>query len=196
MKALFHSSRSLRFIFTVWLFAVNAPLHADYAVSATGNWPKDWPKELEAHRANAQSFEGPMLPLLHYGISFKTREDFEAAWPAILGLKSKGAPIVLKKGPNFWLSDGSKAGVCIHTPPAGQKAVSGKEAEGRWERTIYIELIVDGDIVDLNRIKLPADTPIQDARFPSGASQKKIRSTRTKVDQSDGPAAASGSQSK
>ena len=29
----------------------------------------------------------------------------------------------------------------------------------------YIELIVDGDIVDLNRILLPADTPIIDKRF-------------------------------
>ena len=31
--------------------------------------------------------------------------------------------------------------------------------------TIEIELIVDGDIADLNRIRLPADTSIIDKRF-------------------------------
>jgi hypothetical protein len=31
--------------------------------------------------------------------------------------------------------------------------------------TTHIELVVDGEIVDLNRIALPADTPILDERF-------------------------------
>jgi hypothetical protein len=31
--------------------------------------------------------------------------------------------------------------------------------------TIFIELVVDGKIVDLNRIPLPRDTPIIDERF-------------------------------
>jgi hypothetical protein len=31
--------------------------------------------------------------------------------------------------------------------------------------TTWIELVVDGDIVDLNRIPLPADTPMIDERF-------------------------------
>ena len=39
-----------------------------------------------------------------------------------------------------------------------------KERNMRRAR-IDIELIVDGDIVDLNRIPLPADTPIIDKRF-------------------------------
>jgi hypothetical protein len=29
----------------------------------------------------------------------------------------------------------------------------------------YIELVVDGNVVDLNRIALPADAPIIDERF-------------------------------
>jgi len=37
--------------------------------------------------------------------------------------------------------------------------------------TTYIELVVDGQIVDLNRIPLPVDTPIIDERFKDG--QKK-----------------------
>jgi hypothetical protein len=32
-------------------------------------------------------------------------------------------------------------------------------------RSTYIELVVDGNIVDLNRISLPADTPVIDERF-------------------------------
>jgi hypothetical protein len=43
--------------------------------------------------------------------------------------------------------------------------------QDRWLRTTYIELVVDGQIVDLNRIGLPADTPIIDQRFEDG--QKK-----------------------
>jgi len=34
--------------------------------------------------------------------------------------------------------------------------------------TTYIELAVDGKIVDLNRIPLPSDTPIIDERFKHG----------------------------
>jgi len=32
-------------------------------------------------------------------------------------------------------------------------------------------LVVDGEIVDLTRIPLPADTPIVDERFKDGASK-------------------------
>jgi hypothetical protein len=31
--------------------------------------------------------------------------------------------------------------------------------------TTFIELVVDGQIVDLNRVPLPRDTPIVDERF-------------------------------
>ncbi len=51
------------------------------------------------------------------------------------------------------------AGVFIHTPLAGPIDPA------HLERCIYIEVIVDGKIVDLNRIALPADTPIIDERF-------------------------------
>ncbi len=139
---------------------------ADYLVSDQGSWPKSWPAELEPLRKQARSLEGPFLPLLHYAISFKKREEFEAAWPHLLKVKSKGAPIVLRRGPSFWLDKEKDAGVCIHTPPEGQAPIAdGKDAKGNWEKTIYIELIADGEIVDLNRIQLPAETPIIDERF-------------------------------
>jgi len=87
------------------------------------------------------------------------RQEFESAWPQILKVKSKGAPVRLVRGPNFFLG-GSKAGVVVHCPPAGQAANPATPDD-----QIYIELVVDGDIVDLNRIPLPADTPIIDERF-------------------------------
>jgi hypothetical protein len=37
--------------------------------------------------------------------------------------------------------------------------------------TTFIELAVDGEIVDLNRIPLPAHSPIVDERFKDGASK-------------------------
>lgn len=78
---------------------------------------------------------------------------------------------MLKRAPSFWLGDESKAGVCIHTPPEGEAPIEdAKKANGRRGQTIFIELIVDGDIVDLNRIPLPPDTPIIDERFKEGAT--------------------------
>lgn len=150
------------------------PLYALYSVKDSGDWPEDWPQELEPLRKQARTLEGPMLPQLHYAIPFTTREEFEAAWPHILKVKTKGAPIVLRRGPSFWLDGKGDAGVCIHTPPANavqknKRAVVPKNAKlhRAWWRadTIYIELIVDGKIVDLNRIPLPAETPIVDERF-------------------------------
>jgi hypothetical protein len=106
-----------------------------------------------------------MVLLLHYAIPFTEREEFEEAWPHLLKVKTHGAPIVLRRGPNFWLGQG-EAGVCIHTPPAGETPVAdAKKAGGQLQRMIYIELVVDGDVVDLNRFRLPAGTPIIDERF-------------------------------
>jgi hypothetical protein len=147
--------------------------YADYGVSESGTWPKSWPAELEPLRKQARTFEGPLLPLLHFAIPFTKREEFESAWPQLLKVKSKGAPIVLKRAPSFWLQDKAAAGVCVHTPPEGEAPLTdGKVANGNWEKTIYIELIVDGDVVDLNRIQIPAETPIIDERFSKIVSEK------------------------
>jgi hypothetical protein len=98
----------------------------------------------------------------------------ESAWPHILKVKRKGAPIFLVRGPNFFLGDNKKAGVVVHCPPLGQTEnpatperpiLGSTNARERWMYTNYIDLIVDGYIVDLNRIPLPADTPIIDERF-------------------------------
>ncbi len=156
---------------TIVLFTFVCPLYADYGVTDHGTWPDSWPKELGQFRSQSRTFEGPKQPLLHHAIPFTARADLESVWPHILKVKSKGAPIVLRRGPSFWL-DGKSPGVCIHTPPKGQAPIAdGKDAKGNWEQTIYVELIVDGEIIDLNRIQFPPDTPIIDERFKEPTSK-------------------------
>ncbi len=150
-------------ILAALILCTASSVYALYSVANEGLWPKDWPKELEPLRNQARTLVGPKLEYRHYAIPFTKREEFEAAWPHIVSVKTKGAPVVLRRGPSFWVKD---AGVCVHTPPEGQAPIAdGKDAKGNWDKTIYIELIVDGTIVDLNRIPLPADTPIIDERF-------------------------------
>ena len=75
-------------------FTFVLPLYADYGVTDHGTWPDSWPKELEPFRRQSRTFEGPKQPLLAHAIPFTARADFESAWPHILMVKSKGAPIV------------------------------------------------------------------------------------------------------
>ncbi|HEX5104966.1 MAG TPA: hypothetical protein VFV87_14200 [Pirellulaceae bacterium] len=152
-------------------WALSSAALADYGVENRGTWPASWPKELEPLRGQARTLEGPLVLLLHYAIPFTERAQFEAAWPNLVKVKSPGAPILLRRAPNFFLGGKNQAGVCIHAPPEGEQPLSAKESNGNWQKTIYLELIVDGDIVDLNRIRLPPDTPIIDERFQPAANQ-------------------------
>jgi len=135
------------------------PAYALYTVSFKGEWPESWPKELEPLRKHSSTLVGPVVEYRHYAIPFTKREEFESAWPHLLKVNSKGAALRLVCAPNFFLGEHAKAGVVVHSPPLGQ------------EGTTYLELVVDGDIVDLNRIPLPADTPIVDERFKDGKNK-------------------------
>jgi hypothetical protein len=156
--------------------AVNSA-YALYTVSFRGEWPTSWPKELEPLRKQARTLVGPEVLQSHYEIPFTKREAFESAWPHLLKVKSKGAPIILVRKTDFFQV--KPAGVLIHSPPAEtdkranpEAPIPGQsDARTTWMNTTVIELVVDGDIVDLNRIALPADTPIVDERFKDG--QKK-----------------------
>ena len=157
-------------VLSVLILCAVCSVSADYGVVDRGSWPESWPKELESLRKQSRTLVGPLVEYQHYAIPFTKREEFEAAWPHIVSVKTKGAPVVLRRGPSFWFDDKKAVGVCIHAPPEGQAPIAdGKDAKGNWEQTIYIELIVDGHIVDLNRIPLPADTPIIDGRFKEAA---------------------------
>jgi len=136
-----------------------------YEVTDRGEWPKSWPEELEPLRKQAMTFEGPLAPGRYYAIRFTKPEEFESAWPHILKVKKKGAPLRLVRAPNFFLGENRKAGVVIHSP-AGAQA----------EETAALELVVDGEIVDLNHIPLPADTRIIDERFKDREKKSPERS--------------------
>ena len=148
-------------------------LRADWSVSDKGNWPQSWPKELEPLRKQAGTIQGSQADLVIHHIPFTKREEFEAAWLHLLKIKTKGAPVVLVKSPaSHWHFGKTTAGVLIHCPPGGadpEKAVGPLARQGdiqsRWMWTTYIELVVDDQVVDLNRIKLPDDGPVIDQRF-------------------------------
>jgi hypothetical protein len=113
---------------------------------------------------------GQMAGPTQYEIPFTNREEpeanreaFESAWPHILSVKSKGAPLTLLRGPHAW----------VHVEPIDAPAGVRIVVEGDWApgaeippgTATSIELVVDGAIVDLNRIPLPPDTPVIDRRF-------------------------------
>jgi hypothetical protein len=160
--------------------AVCSAVYAVWDVSDRGAWPESWPKELEPLRVQSRTLVGGQVNLTRHEIPFAKREDFESAWPHILKLKSKGAPVILVRGPYKPMGKVIHAGVVIHCPPASadRRANPEKPLPGtwpnvrqRWLWTTFIELVVDGKIVDLNRIPLPADTPMIDERFDGGQRQ-------------------------
>jgi hypothetical protein len=153
---------------------VTGSVYGLYKVYDHGAWPKSWPAELEPLRKQARTYEGPTRLYRFYLIPFTKREDFEAAWPHLLKVKSKGVPIVLVRGPKTDFFPVNPAGVIIRTPPVneapgpenGVSIEDAQKAHGEWRtKATYIELVEDGEIVDLNRIALPADTLIIDERF-------------------------------
>ena len=173
--------KTITLIAAVALLAVGSTAYALYSVAETGTWPKSWPSELEPLRKQSRTLVGPSMPFRHFAVRFTNRDDFESAWPHVLKVKSKGAPVFLVRGPNDFLA---KAGVVIHCPPEGlwenpatpeaPVQAYAKESRNRWRNTNYIELVVDGEIVDLNRIPLPSDTPVVDERFTKADEHQNV----------------------
>lgn len=163
--------RTIATLAAIAICAVCSTAAAVWEFSNEGAWPKSWPKALEPLRKRAGSIRGSEADLVIHHIPFTKREEFEAAWPYILQVKTKGAPLILVRSPGaHWHFGETKAGVLIHCPgeePAeAVEQVPSDNLNIRWMHTNYIELVVDGEIVDLNRIRIPADTPIIDQRFP------------------------------
>jgi hypothetical protein len=93
-----------------------------------------------------------------YHIWFSSQNQFEAVWPSLLKVRKAGSPVIL-----------------LPSSPAATKKVEAiiycdsfeivNEQVNPKMRASSISLTVDGHIVDLNRIPLPANTPIIDERF-------------------------------
>src|SRR4029079_13701596 len=133
-------NRPIALLAAIVCCAAAGSVHALYKVYDRGEWPKSWPAELEPIRKLARTYEGPVVLYRFYLIPFTKREEFEAAWPHLLKVKSKGAPIVLVRGPKNDFFAVQPAGVYIRTPPldAAKKADNevpaedAKKADGEW----------------------------------------------------------------
>jgi hypothetical protein len=196
------------------LFVSATLVLASTAIAPHGRWPETWPKELEVFRARATTLSvGMANQETAYEIPFESREEFEAAWPHILSLRSKGSPIILQPGPTRYSSipPTIKAGVMILCPcspgtgplladgtllrsgppwPDSIKSPSGELPEyvvaenGKWvpyttdidarlgaqlgfhyRARVDVMLIVDGDIVDTNRLAFPEGVNLVPGHF-------------------------------
>ena len=144
------------------LLCMVATAYASYLVTERGTWPKSWPGELEPLRKSSRTLVGGELNDVFYEIPFTNREEFESAWPHLLKVRGKDAPIILVRGPNKMVGTPIPAGVRIKHPAIER----GGRATGRSDLYRgFIEVVADGNVVDLNRLPLPADTPIIDERF-------------------------------
>jgi hypothetical protein len=209
----------------VWLaaLAIAAALLGREVASARGvetergEWPENWPKELEPFREQASSISyGFDVWTQYYIITFRTREEFEAVWPVLLKLKSAGAPLclrtpdapktdvndpaVVRDRPQVWIVCPVPEIAKYELQPNGEyrliapwsdsavldkgvlaERVVKRKADGKWvvwedngadgdfilpahQARVQLTLYVDGEVVDLNRIPLPKDTPILDER--------------------------------
>ena len=135
-------------------------------VVGQGNWPQAWPQELHSLRKQSTTIAGPSLAQQKHIIPFTEREQFEAAWPHLLKVRTPGSAITLRL-----VSSTKPTGSGQRAHPRVLVQVSPRPREQpatdvRPEDSVTIVVYVDGNIINLNRIELPADTPIIDERFP------------------------------
>jgi hypothetical protein len=98
-------------------FCAASSAYAMYSVTYAGTWPRSWPRELEPLRKQSRTLRGSIADRTFYEIPFTRREDFESAWPHILKVKSKGAPVIIVRGPDTSFGARINVGVRIHCPP-------------------------------------------------------------------------------
>ena len=161
---------------TLMVVVLAAQLFADVSVENRGSWPDTWPKELEPLRSHSRTIEGPLGGIRQYEMPFNDRDAFESAWKHLLKVRSPKSPIVLIRGPysGTGASQGSsiKAGVLIHSHTSASSSTGPVDSDAQAKgdtpvsvATTALMLVVDGNVVDLNRIPLPENTYIQDERF-------------------------------
>ena len=171
--------RTAGLLVTLLMGVMAARLFADVTVANKGLWPESWPKELEPLREKSRTIEGPVGGFLHYEIPFTDRDAFESAWSQLLKVRSPESQIVLIRSPyeGTGLRKGSsmKAGVLISSFPfaASTDVASAKESEPKSTSMTIVVLVVDGEVVNLNRIPLPLNTYIEDQRFNDSGITKR-----------------------
>jgi hypothetical protein len=162
------------------IIALVRQLSADVSIENKGRWPRTWPGELEPLRAKSRTIEGPLGGYLTYEIPFSERDAFEASWPHLLKVQGPECSIVLVRSPytakGVAKGHSMKSGVVFRSWPLSTRTSASPTGEefrkvAPRHRTAIV-LIVDGKIVDLNRISLPKDCTIQDERFKVSGTTK------------------------
>lgn len=182
-----YNKLSVLLIFFGTLCMTSAFAHIEYR--AGGNWPKNWPEELEVLRPQSKTgyASGATPEATYYEIPFNVREDFEKAWPAIVRLTSKESTLILCSP-----GESAVAQVTIRCPAgakykrlgSGEYVISERPSPLQPEHQTQVDVIlaIDGKVIDLNRIRFPDNIRVIDYRNLVGDTRKAKTGSRTPVD--------------
>jgi hypothetical protein len=138
------------------------------ACSTHGSWPADWPKGLDAWRDRATTLRAaPLGQDGFYTVTLEGREAFEKGWAALLEVPRADHPtLTLVSEPPEDVARKALGGRCPGRPVVQVRYYRsfGENGEKSQEVAVGITLFVDGKIVDLNRVRIPAGYRIEDRR--------------------------------
>ena len=131
-----------------------------------GDWPEDWPKELEALRERARTTEWATGSQEDsHAIPFETREDFEKYWPVFAKLLQPGAVLTLRSPEKeaSAVQDLTAASVVIQAPAASVAFDGEKNLRTgfQWPQSAYLpdgtlpEYVVDEKTDDGEKTWVP-----------------------------------------
>lgn len=147
--------RRFRYLPALIVFCLSASvLHAAIFPSNTGDWPQDWPEELEPYRAKSTTLGvGTGIQENIYTIPFESRDEFEKIWPVLLKQTSLGSKVrllvVSDKEHPAWGKFLENSRPCVHVyAPSGGWSVNPKYDLPPQELQTKIEqLIKDGEMI-------------------------------------------------
>jgi hypothetical protein len=137
--------------------------------NSTGTWPHSWPEELEQVRKQSTSYGPPPFATpMFYHIPFHERGQFEEVWPGIAELCQKAVEVKLLDAPECCPAPATKeqsSGFRVAPiAPATVLIIEDEKAQPDANKEITIILFVDGEIIDVNRIRFPSGVAIHDER--------------------------------
>ena len=136
--------------------------------AAHGTWPADWPKGLDAWRDRATTLRAaPLGQDGFYTVTLEDRGAFEHGWAALLEVpRSDRATLTLVSEPPEDVARKRLGGRCPGRPVVQVRYYRSFGEKGKKSREVAvgITLFVDGKIVDLNRVRIPAGYKIEDRR--------------------------------
>lgn len=148
----------LRPVFSLLLIATAVSNASAIAfVADRGNWPEEWPQELEPLRPTSRTLGvGTGIQENIYEIPIPDRATFEKVWPAVLQVRTPGSPLTLYRTgatpPKAWgtLLSNERAAIRIYGP-AGSCKVFGKLDPEEKEKPLD-QLVEEGRAV---RVQAP-----------------------------------------